>query len=45
MQDLEIITETQELEEKNELHKIKEEHTQVELVRDIGVERVECFGT
>ena len=44
-QDLERITETQELEEKDELHENKEEHTQVELVGDIGVELGECVET
>ena len=41
----EIIIETQELEEVNELYEIKEVHTQIELVGEIEVERVECFGT
>ena len=47
MQDLEIVTGTQgEIEwGKDELHEIKEEHTHVELVRDIEVERVECLET
>ena len=44
-QDLEIITETQELEEKDKLHNIKEGHTHVELVGDIEIVHVECFGT
>ena len=30
--------------EVNELHKINE-HTQIELVREIEIERVECFET
>ena len=46
-QELEIIPETQELEEGDKLHEteIREEHTHVELVRDIEVERVECVET
>ena len=28
---------------KDELHKIKEEQTQIEMVRDIEIEHVECF--
>ena len=42
---MEIIKETQELEEVDELYEIKEEHTHIELVGDIGVEHVECIGT
>ena len=33
------------MKEDDELHKIKEEHTQVELVGDIGVELGECVET
>ena len=43
-----VETKSQELgivNEVDELHKNKEEHTQVELVGDIGVELVECIGT
>ena len=42
----EIINEVTEIEEVEEkLHEINDEHTQVEIVRDNGVELVECFMT
>ena len=39
------MTETQKSKEGDELHETEQEHTQVELVRDNGVELVECIGT
>ena len=46
-QELKEVTEMQKSKEGDKLHetKVKEEHTQVELVGDIEVERVECFET
>ena len=43
----EIINEVTEIEEieGDELHETEQGHTQVELVRDNGVELVECIGT
>ena len=43
-----VETKSQELgivNEVDELYEIKEEHTHIELVGDIGVEHVECIGT
>ena len=44
-QELKEVTEMQKSKHGDELHETKEEHTQVELVGDIEVERVECFET
>ena len=44
-QELKEVQETQKLKEVNELYQIKEKHTQIEPVRDIAIEHVECFGT
>ena len=39
------MTETQKSKEGDELHETEQAHTRVELVRDNGVELVECIGT